>query len=180
MKRVLVSIVSFFMVFTTTVSSHAGIISPGSVTHCNAIPVNPAIKKGTTLSCLDSKSRVVLEALRGPMVVNVFGSWCAPCQQEIPRLIALYASKKVTIVGVDVEESTMSAGRAFVMKKGITWPVLFDADGSTKANFGPGVPVTWFINSVGTVVYKKIGLIATQSELNLYVKKYLGITVKNP
>jgi thiol-disulfide isomerase/thioredoxin len=180
MKRVLISIISFCLILTATVSSYAGIITPGSVTNCKAIFVNPGIKKGTMLSCLDSKSRVVLEALRGPMVVNVFGSWCAPCQQEIPTLVGLYATKKVSMVGVDVEESSMTAGRAFVIKKGITWPVLFDADGATKANFGPGVPVTWFINSAGVVVYKKIGLIATRSELNLYVKKYLGINVKNP
>jgi len=117
----------------------------------------------------------MLEGIRGPVVINVFGSWCAPCQQEIPLFVSLYATKKVSIVGIDVEETNIQTGRNFVLKKGITWPILYDATGATKSSFGPGVPVTWFLDAKGYVVYRHVGLVTSQKQLNSEVAKYLGI-----
>ena len=153
-------------------SAHAA----GSVVSCSAIKTGQGqVKSKTLLSCLDNKSKVMLEGIRGPVVVNVFGSWCAPCQQEIPIFVSLYATKKVSIVGIDVEETNMQAGRNFVVKKGITWPILYDASGITKSSFGPGVPVTWFLDAKGYVVYRHVGLVTSQAQLNAEVTKYLGI-----
>ena len=153
-------------------SAHAA----GSVESCSAIKTGQAqVKSKTVLACLDSKSKVMLEGIRGPVVINVFGSWCAPCQQEIPLFVSLYATKRVSIVGIDVEETNIQAGRNFVIKKGITWPILYDATGATKSSFGPGVPVTWFLDAKGYVVYRHVGLVASQKQLNSEVSKYLGI-----
>ena len=153
-------------------SAHAA----GSVVSCSAIKTGQGqVKSKTLLSCLDSKSKVMLEGIRGPVVINVFGSWCAPCQQEIPLFVSLYATKKVSIVGIDVEEANIQTGRNFVLKKGITWPILYDATGATKSSFGPGVPVTWFLDAKGYVVYRHVGLVTSQKQLNSEVAKYLGI-----
>jgi len=153
-------------------SAHAA----GSVVSCSAIKTGQGqVKSKTLLSCLDSKSKVMLEGIRGPVVINVFGSWCAPCQQEIPLFVSLYATKKVSIVGIDVEEANIQTGRNFVLKKGITWPILYDAIGATKSSFGPGVPVTWFLDAKGYVVYRHVGLVTSQKQLNSEVAKYLGI-----
>jgi thiol-disulfide isomerase/thioredoxin len=153
-------------------SAHAA----GSVVSCSAIKTGQGqVKSKTLLSCLDSKSKVILEGIRGPVVINVFGSWCAPCQQEIPIFVSLYATKKVPIVGIDVEETNIQAGRNFVITKGITWPILYDATGATKSSFGPGVPVTWFLDARGYVVYRHVGLVTSQKQLNSEVSKYLGI-----
>ena len=153
-------------------SAHAA----GSVVSCSAIKTGQGqVKSKTLLSCLDGKSKVMLEGIRGPVVINVFGSWCAPCQQEIPLFVSLYATKKVSIVGIDVEETNIQAGRNFVINKGITWPILYDATGVTKSSFGPGVPVTWFLDARGFVVYRHVGLVTSQKQLNSEVSKYLGI-----
>jgi hypothetical protein len=69
----------------------------------------------------------------------------------------------------------MQAGRNFVIKKGITWPILYDASGVTKSSFGQGVPVTWFLDAKGHVVYRHVGLVVSQAQLNAEVTKYLGI-----
>jgi cytochrome c biogenesis protein CcmG/thiol:disulfide interchange protein DsbE len=124
---------------------------------------------------LDNKSHVTYQAIRGPVVVNVFGSWCEPCNLEIPHFLDLQALHKVAIVGVDVEERNMQAGRNFVTKKGITWPVLFDLTSVTRGIFGLGVPVTWFIDAKGKVMFRQIGLITSTSELKSEVRKYLKI-----
>ncbi len=171
MKTLRILIISTLLL-SLTPSAHAA----GSVVSCSAIKTGQGqVKSKTLLFCLDNKSKVMLEGIRGPVVINVFGSWCAPCQQEIPIFVSLYATKKVSIVGIDVEETNMQAGRNFVVKKGITWPILYDASGITKSSFGPGVPVTWFLDAKGYVVYRHVGLVTSQVQLNAEVTKYLGI-----
>lgn len=148
-----------------------------SVASCSTIKIAPGAAKGITLPCLDGHSQVNFQSIRGPVVVNVFGSWCEPCQQEIPHFLDLAKSKKVAIVGIDVEESSITAGRAFVTKKGMNWPILFDVNSVTRGLFGMGVPVTWFIDATGKVTYKQVGIITSDAILNNEVKKYLGITL---
>ena len=93
----------------------------------------------------------------------------------MPHFKALAAKKKVSIIGIDVEEPNMAAGKKFMNAHGMSWPVLYDPDGRTKAAFGLGVPVTWFLNAKGVVVYKQIGIISSDKALFDEVKKYLGI-----
>lgn len=147
----------------------------GVVVGCQTISVTRGTIKGISLPCLDNKSHVTYQAIRGPVVVNVFGSWCEPCNQEIPHFLQLQALHKVALVGIDVEETSMQAGRNFVIKKGMTWPILYDTASVTRGIFGLGVPVTWFIDAKGKVVYKQIGLITSTAELKLEVTKYLKI-----
>jgi cytochrome c biogenesis protein CcmG, thiol:disulfide interchange protein DsbE len=149
--------------------------SLGKVVSCSSIETNPDITEGTTLECLDSNSKVVIEAIKGPAIINVWGSWCAPCRDEMPFLRELAATGKVQIIGIDVEEPNIEKGRKFVIDQGITWPNLYDQNGSTKSTFGPGVPVTWYVNSQGEVVYKHIGVLKSKDELFSEVEKYLGV-----
>ena len=147
----------------------------GAVIGCQSIALAKGSIKGISLPCLDNKSHVIYESIRGPVVVNVFGSWCEPCNLEMPHFVELQALHKVAIVGIDVEETNMQAGRNFVIKKGMTWPILFDGTSVTRGIFGLGVPVTWFIDAKGKVVYKQIGLITSTAELKSEVSKYLKI-----
>lgn len=169
MKRVLLlSLVLSCISLTAQASS-------GTIVGCQSIIVAKGSIKGISLPCLDNKSHVIYQAIRGPVVVNVFGSWCEPCNQEMPHFVQLQALHKVAIVGIDVEEINALAGRNFVIKKGMTWPILFDGTSVTRGIFGLGVPVTWFIDAKGKVVYKQIGLIVSTAELKSEVTKYLKI-----
>ena len=162
-------LLSGLLVPTSADAAQSGVVS------CSTITVDKSVTKGISLPCLDSKSNVVFQGIRGPVVVNVFGSWCEPCQEEIPHFLDLAKSKKVAIVGIDVEEANVQAGRAFVSKKGMNWPILFDVNSVTRGLFGLGVPVTWFIDANGKVTYRQIGLIHSDAILNGEVTKYLGI-----
>lgn len=163
------------VVLTTFLIPTSAQATSGAVVSCASITVAKNSVKGISLPCLDNKSQVIYQAIRGPVVVNVFGSWCEPCNQEIPHFLDLQALHKVSIIGVDVEETGMKAGRNFVVKKGITWPILFDSTSVTRGIFGLGVPVTWFIDANGKVVFKQIGLLTSTAELKSEVTKYLKI-----
>ena len=174
MKIIALLVASTFLL-TSCGSEVSKSSSPGKVVSCSSIETNPNITEGTTLECLDSNSKVVIEAIKGPAIINVWGSWCAPCRDEMPFLRELAAIAKVQIIGIDVEEPNIEKGRKFVIDQGITWPNLYDRNGSTKSTFGAGVPVTWYVNSEGEVVYKHIGVLKSKDELFSEVEKYLGV-----
>jgi thiol-disulfide isomerase/thioredoxin len=172
MKRLSLVLTAALLLADLPIAAHG---VTGNVVKCATITVDKHATKGISLPCLDNNSHVVFQSIRGPVVVNVFGSWCEPCNQEIPHFLDLQALHKVAIVGIDVEEPNMKVGQNFVIKKGITWPVLFDSTSVTRGLFGPGVPVTWFIDASGKVIYKQIGLINSTAQLKDQVRKYLKI-----
>jgi len=149
----------------------------GEVVSCDSITQDSTFVGGIELDCLDGSGGAQLGALQGPMIVNVWGSWCGPCKEEIPIFRSFYekAKDKVALIGVDVEEASIDDGRAFVEENGITWPNLYDSDGRSGEYFGLGVPVTWFIAADGSVAGKKIGVFKNETELITLTNKYLGV-----
>ena len=150
-------------------------VGNGKVISCSTIAPDSSKTSGTTLECLDGNSKTLLESIKGPAVINVWGSWCTPCRQEMPFLRELAATGKVQIIGIDVEEANMESARKFVIEQGMTWPNLYDRDGSTKSTFGMGVPITWYLDLDGKVVYRHIGVLNSKDQLFSEVEKYLGI-----
>lgn len=175
--RVKIFLLTISLLFLPVSPVHA---LTGKIVSCSSIATgktNNPTKETTSLQCLDGGAALTLESIKGPAVINVWGSWCTPCRQEIPHFRALAATGKVTIIGIDVEEKDLAAGRKFVIAQGMTWPNLFDKDGRTKSAFGMGVPVTWFLNSKSVVVYRQIGVINSDKLLFDEVNKYLGIKI---
>ncbi len=173
MKRVFVVVALLLLTSCSQTSSHV----QGEVVSCASIAQDKSFIGGVTMDCLDGTAGAQLGALRGPMIVNVWGSWCGPCKEEIPILRSFYEKfqGKVALIGVDVEEAKFKDGRTFVEHNGITWPNLYDADGRSRQYFGLGVPVTWFIAADGSVAGKKIGVFKNEIELITLTNKYLGI-----
>jgi thiol-disulfide isomerase/thioredoxin len=128
------------------------------------------------LPCLDGKSSVDITVIKGPAIINVWGSWCDPCKKEIPYFVEFNQKRdrSITLIGVDVEEKSRITGAQFAIKHRMIWPNFYDEKNQTRGYLGMGVPVTWFINSSNKVVYKKIGPVASASELQQLAKKYLG------
>jgi thiol-disulfide isomerase/thioredoxin len=160
-----------------TSCSSASTYVQGEVVSCDSITQDSTFVGGIELDCLDGSAGAQLGALQGPMIVNVWGSWCGPCKEEIPILRSFYekAKDKVALIGVDVEEARVEDGRKFVEENGITWPNLYDSDARSREYFGMGVPVTWFIAADGSVAGKKIGVFKNEAELIALTNKYLGV-----
>src|ERR1700680_2028061 len=103
----------------------------------------------TTLSLNDLKGKAI--------VLNVWASWCVPCNQEASILQTAWQQmsaqgKAVVFLGIDFQDSRSDA-LTFMHKYGISYPNVLDASGSVSIDYGvTGVPETIFINSKGTVV----------------------------
>ena len=149
----------------------------GLVVDCTSIQTIATSNESTVLPCLDGSTDVDLGQIKGPALVNVWGSWCDPCKQEMPIFLEFYArhGQSVSLIGIDVEESDIEEGRAFVKQYGMKWPNLYDAQGSTRGTLGMGVPITLFIDAQGEIVYRKIGVVATIEELEKDTEKHLGV-----
>jgi cytochrome c biogenesis protein CcmG/thiol:disulfide interchange protein DsbE len=163
----------------TGCASQAAVIPMvGAVVSCDSIS-RSHVATGLVFPCLDGKSTLHFSALRGPLIVNVWGSWCAPCKDEVPIIRSFYAKahSQLQILGVDVEEAKPADGSVFIVENGMTWPNVIDPDGRSRGYFGMGVPVTWFIDSNDVVVHKKIGAMQSEAELRDLTLKYLNIAI---
>lgn len=100
-----------------------------------------------------------LADLRGHVVVlNVWGSWCAPCRAEAPDLATISKESEplgVQFVGIDVRDNP-AAARAFARSYGITYPSLDDQNGLVLAQFTGIIPVSAVPS---TLVVDKAGII---------------------
>lgn len=100
---------------------------------------------------------VSLDSMRGrPTVVNVWGSWCGPCQKEAPLLVS--AAKNLRdqahFLGIDSRDTGTAAGLTFEARNGITWPSLFSPGGEAVLAFNGlvsprGVPTTVVLDARG-------------------------------
>ena len=147
----------------------------GEVVSCANIKVESGT--GAPLECLGGGSAIAADSIRGPALINVWGTWCEPCKQELPHLAHFLAkySDQVDTVGIAVEEKNQQSVRKFIRNYGISWPILYDATGATRGKFGMGVPVTWLVDESGTVVYEKYGPFKSTEEIELAAIKYLGV-----
>jgi thiol-disulfide isomerase/thioredoxin len=176
MKRALVLVATLLL---AGCADSEPVAQKGEVISCANVPSDSSVKSGTLVECVDGSKGLALESLRGPMIVNVWGSWCASCLDEIPDFVSFYAKakEKVALVGVAVEESSPENSKRFIINNGITWPNYYDRDSKSRGYFGMGVPVTWFIAPDGKVKYKKIGIVKSEAELIELTEKYLGIKI---
>ncbi len=106
-----------------------------------------------------------------PLVVNYFGSWCAPCNLEAPELVVLAGSHPdAQFVGVAVED-TEDAVTTFMNEYDLTYPVVLDPDWSIANENGvTGVPETLFYDAQGKEVDRVIGA-TTEAQLDLSYAK---------
>ena len=102
-----------------------------------------------------------LSASTTPTVVNVWASWCLPCRAEAPLLAQAADSfeDRVTFVGVNVSDRPADAA-AFISEFGLDFRHVADQDRAIPPTLGgAGVPITYFVNSDGSVASLHVGII---------------------
>lgn len=116
---------------------------------------------GTTLtggrwSSADAAGKVI--------VVNVWGSWCAPCRKEAPELAkaATDSSAVAVFVGINTRDNDVGAPRAFVRSFKVPYPNLYDPTGALLLRFNGqlppnAIPSTLIIDAQGRVAARIVG-----------------------
>jgi len=100
------------------------------------------------------------------IVLNFWATWCPPCRQEMPSMIALsnkYASQGLKVVAVSVDRDT-AALKGFVKEYKLPFLVLHDIDSSVSQSYGVyRYPETFLIDRDGKVQAHLIGAIEWMS-----------------
>ncbi len=139
------------------IACRAGARAAGKLCTPNgALPYDRPI--GLTMQELDAPDFDLVKYRGRGVVLNIFASWCGPCREEMPALLAAakhYAPLGVSVVLVDFHEPDNTI-RRFRSKEGITLPIAMDRGGGfTQAlEMGPTskhllFPSTLFINAAG-------------------------------
>jgi len=92
------------------------------------------------------------------VLVNVWGSWCVPCREEVDDLVAArreLPTNDVEFLGIAIRDDRARA-LAFERAHDVSWPSLFDPSSSLLLGFrdslaAAAVPTTYVIDSNGNV-----------------------------
>lgn len=122
----------------------------------------PALE-GVNLPGLDSKAFIGKVTL-----VNVFASWCAPCREEHPVLLALSQDKRFTMAALNYKDQPENA-RRFLGDLGNPFQAIgVDEAGRAAIDWGVyGVPETFVIGKDGKIAYKHVGPLTPESARTL-------------
>jgi cytochrome c biogenesis protein CcmG/thiol:disulfide interchange protein DsbE len=111
-------------------------------------------------------------------VLNVWASWCVPCRDEAPLLLALATDRRIRVVGINYKDQPDNA-RRFLGRYGNPF-VANGTDGNGRAaiEWGVyGVPETFVVGRDGRIAYKLIGPITPDNldqALKPAIEKALG------
>ncbi len=98
-------------------------------------------------------------AIKGKLtLVNVFASWCIPCREEHPILMALSEDRRLNIVGINYKDKTEGA-LAFLKELGLPYAAIgVDPKGAAAIDWGVyGIPESYLVGPDGTILYKRVG-----------------------
>jgi len=89
-------------------------------------------------------------------MVNFWASWCPPCRAEMPafqQIVEEYHSTDLIIAAVNLtNQDSLSDAREFINKYQLTFPILFDSNGSASQAYNVySLPTTFFINRQGYI-----------------------------
>ncbi|OYX14350.1 MAG: thiol:disulfide interchange protein [Rhizobiales bacterium 32-66-8] len=91
-------------------------------------------------------------------LVNIWASWCAPCREEHPLLMALARDPRVRLVGINYKDAPDNA-RRFLGQFGLPYAAVgVDPNGRAAIEWGVyGVPETFLVAPDGTIAHKFVG-----------------------
>ena len=154
---------------------------PTSLTACPEQPDTAAqgeeLMPALALDCPGGGTLDLGRAPGVPTVVNLWGSWCGPCREELPLLqeFADDAGEQLRVVGV-ISKDGVPQAESFAADTGIAFPNAFDGEGELMADLGLNVlPFTYFLDAEGGLVHVQTRPVSSVDELRALALEHLGL-----
>ena len=115
MRKLSLLIVTALLLSSCSTGEQLRTAAPGVIPSCDEIDTSKKTSEELKMSCLDSSSEINYHSIKGPIVINVWASWCTGCKEEMPYFVDLYAnpvfkSGEIKLLGIDVDEKNVEYG----------------------------------------------------------------------
>jgi len=138
----------------------------------------PTIK----LKKLNGQSVMLQNYLKeGPVLINFWATWCAPCKKEMVYLDQFeknYKDKGLSILAVSTDsQKSLSQVRSYIRSKKYTFEVFQDPNSQTfKKLNGNLMPTNILINKDGKILWRHYGYLpGDETEMEKEIKSALKI-----
>jgi thiol-disulfide isomerase/thioredoxin len=134
--------------------------------------------------CLPTVSAFELKDTQGKMhtlmgykgkwvLVNFWATWCPPCLDEIPDLVALHEDKKnnLVVIGIAMDYRDSKTVTQFADNMMISYPIVL-GNPRIAGEIGPvqGLPTTYLYNPQGKMVAYNVGPL-TKAAVQGYIRR---------
>jgi len=176
LSRVLAGVAAPLLLLLAACSSLEGTGDKGFVTGDGAIRTVAAADRTDPIDLsgkdLDGKP-IDLAGFRGkPVVVVVWGSWCAPCRAEAPDVVAAATElgDRAQFVGINLRNASTADAQAYVRKFEVPYPSVYSPDGRAMLQFpgtlGPrSIPAFVLLDEEGRIAASIIGELPSEQTL---------------
>ncbi len=115
-----------------------------------------------TVASVTSDDSVSVRDYRGRVVLlNLWATWCPPCEQEMPSMERLYQEmgpQGLEVVAISIDQLTPDAVRQWADERGLSFTVLQDRSGRIQQVYQTtGMPESFVVDREGVIVKKVIG-----------------------
>ena len=137
---------NFILILLTVTVGIAIFNSSSSIEETNNIS---DINNGIEMSSLKKLDSLNIKNIQTDYIVlNLWASWCIPCQNEVDDLIKVSQEKDITVIGILVDDS-LSNGIEFISKYKVTYDNILEEQGSdiVLSQFSwSGIPTTLLLD----------------------------------
>ncbi len=111
---------------------------------------------------LEGDSLAIADLAGGPVLVNLWATWCPPCRAEIPFLQSIheeFGPLGLQVVGISADNAgAVGQVEDFLGEASVTYQNLLDPRGESMEAFRLlGLPATYLLDSDGTLVLARTG-----------------------
>lgn len=140
--------------------------------------VESAASKNFVLQDMEGKQHTLAQYKGRWVIVNYWATWCPPCLEEVPDLVALYDSRKdkdVMLLGVVFDYQNVNEVTQYVDDMLMSYPIILGGeDAIRQIGKADVMPTTYIYNPRGELVKTKRGLVT-----KAYLEKIIAGTALN-
>ena len=128
------------------------------------------INNGIEVDSLKQVPSLSIEEIKTEFVIlNLWASWCIPCQNEVGELLKISEQSNITVIGILVDDSA-SNGREFIKENKITYKNVLEEEESdiVLSQFSwTGIPTTLVLDRNLSILHTLNGEITANEIIEL-------------